>query len=772
MSKIHIQIGEKTFTTKKDIIEFLDVSPTTFSKYVKENAGDIDKAVSAIMDMKKAYEYKGKTYSSILKLAEATKMNRKTLTKLLENNEGHSIEEIIDKFNSENRSGPYKYGEEEFATLREASEKLKMNIGTISKYLNLADNDLEKAVELYKDEHTYATVDEQRFASSKELAKYLEISATTLDKYVKEYGSIDKAIGPIKEYVKSRYNVNIEINGVLYTSAEQFAKKMKMGMPTFRKLYKEANGDMQKVYELSLTSRVKRPRNFEGKTYKSQGELLKDKKIPKATFFNNKEKLEQENPNITDEEVVDYILKQREENEKKKQQKLEASNRWEKRMEEAREKAEEKKKAKEARQAEKKIYSYLNKEYPTILGLAKETRVDPSTLGRYLKKYSVEKAVFLARKNQRKTKVQIAKDLYMNQEEIAQILGMTEREAEEYFADGITIDKIKEALENDSKKERIRQKNSSVLMYDDKTTLAKYCIENGINYKVISYQIKTYGKTAEEAIENYKQNGQETPVNWIYDRYNVLLKHLMLNERLDYRFVINEIGKKNITLEQAIENYFINKHINTKLEDSEWKKELYYTLTSPEYTTEEKKELIKELDVSESEIELVEKISKDTNRVKRRILLYDIAEAIESKAFEKDTNELVDLMKEYKITNSEIETIFTDLYVDFENKVKLGEKQPERKNKIQIGSWILNFDKISEEDKKLMQEKLPEVFEQVSNTHQKMNFFKEQVNGKEKIEDKDEKVFAVMRRSVGKQVANNSNVRQEIEDYIKNARVH
>ena len=58
MSKIHIQIGEKTFTTKKDIIEFLDVSPTTFSKYVKENAGDINKAVSAIMDMKKAYEYK------------------------------------------------------------------------------------------------------------------------------------------------------------------------------------------------------------------------------------------------------------------------------------------------------------------------------------------------------------------------------------------------------------------------------------------------------------------------------------------------------------------------------------------------------------------------------------------------------------------------------------------------------------------------------------------------------------------------------------------
>ena len=58
-------------------------------------------------------------------------------------------------------------------------------------------------------------------------------------------------------------------------------------------------------------------------------------------------------------------------------------------------------------------------------------------------------------------------------------------------------------------------------------SLLEYCIENGLNFSCIYYSIHTYGKTMEEAIKHYREKGQEIPSSWIYEKYGILLKHLL-----------------------------------------------------------------------------------------------------------------------------------------------------------------------------------------------------------------------------------------------------
>ena len=91
--------------------------------------------------------------------------------------------------------------------------------------------------------------------------------------------------------------------------------------------------------------------------------------------------------------------------------------------------------------------------------------------------------------------------------------------------------------------------------------------------------MKIYNKTLEEAVANYNQNGQETPKAWIYEKYGVLFKHLMLSESIDSGNVIRYMREDYLPLEQAIEKYIIRKNAQKDDLDKDWMEELYDLLS-------------------------------------------------------------------------------------------------------------------------------------------------------------------------------------------------
>ncbi len=69
------------------------------------------------------------------------------------------------------------------------------------------------------------------------------------------------------------------------------------------------------------------------------------------------------------------------------------------------------------------------------------------------------------------------------------------------------------------------------------------------NYWVI---INKYNKTVEEAINEYVLNDQQIPTKWIYEKYNILFKHLMSKFGFDSNRIIKIIKEENYDIEDAL----------------------------------------------------------------------------------------------------------------------------------------------------------------------------------------------------------------------------
>lgn len=202
---------------------------------------------------KPKYMYKGQVYTTKVKLSEATEINRKTLIRLLEENLTHTMDEedpifTVDEIVAEYKEGQitYEYEGKTYSTITEAANDIgKVNMQTLSRYLKLADNNLERAMELYEEEHTYAIIDDVRYATQEELADSLNVTVKTLIKYINSEGSIEAAVKVIKT-PKLTYNWK----GVEYKSLESVSIAMGIPRPTLKRIMEnETNGDVGKAYE-------------------------------------------------------------------------------------------------------------------------------------------------------------------------------------------------------------------------------------------------------------------------------------------------------------------------------------------------------------------------------------------------------------------------------------------------------------------------------------------------------------------------------------------
>lgn len=309
--------------------------------------------------------------------------------------------------------------------------------------------------------------------------------------------------------------------------------------------------------------------------------------------------------------------------------------------------------------------------------IAKDEGVAETTLRRYYKKYgNIDKAVYMAKIQRSRNQKVTIRNTELSLSDLSIVLGIKESELLNMLNSGMKIDAIKKL---ETEKPRKSPMSNKKLVLPNGQSLLEYCIENGLNFSCIYYSIHTYGKTMEEAIKHYREKGQEIPSSWIYEKYGILLKHLLLNNNINSQRVVSYMRKENISLNDALEEYVLRKNSKEANVDYDWMHELYSVLTD-ENMKDEYDAFKNTFYVTDQEEECIIKSYDEIENLQRKLLLYEIAEAFKANVFEETEKE--ELLKIYEVTEDEVETIFLDFYNYFENKIKLTEKEQRRKEKI------------------------------------------------------------------------------------------
>lgn len=315
-------------------------------------------------------------------------------------------------------------------------------------------------------------------------------------------------------------------------------------------------------------------------------------------------------------------------------------------------------------------------DYKFLKAIAREEAVAETTLTRYFQKYNnIDKAVFMAKIQREKSKRVKIKGGNVNLYDLSIILGVKYSELIICLKNGMSIEEIKKQKPNNSKRMKLKQEYT---ILSSGQTLLEYCVENGLNYAFIYRAINTYGKTIEEAVQEYRKNGSNMPRNWVFEKYGVLLRHLMTSSNIDIQRVVDYMRKEQISMSEAIEKYVIRRNSKDNKLDSDWMQEVYGILTD-ENMSDEYEEFKNTFYIDETEEECIIKSQREIQTLERKLLLFEIAEVIEENTF--SIEELPELLQIYEVQADEVETIFLDLYSKFEKGIILGEEQSQLKRR-------------------------------------------------------------------------------------------
>lgn len=315
-------------------------------------------------------------------------------------------------------------------------------------------------------------------------------------------------------------------------------------------------------------------------------------------------------------------------------------------------------------------------DYKFLKAIAREEAVAETTLTRYFQKYNnIDKAVFMAKIQREKSKRVKIKGGNVNLYDLSIILGVKYSELINCLKNGMSIEEIKKQKPNNSKRMKLKQEYT---ILSSGQTLLEYCLENGVNYAFIYRAINTYGKTIEEAVQEYRKNGSNMPRNWVFEKYGVLLRHLMTSSSIDIQRVVDYMRKEQISMSEAIEKYVIRRNSKDNKLDSDWMQEVYGILTD-ENMSDEYEEFKNTFYIDEKEEECIIKSQREIQALERKLLLFEIAEVIEENTF--SIEELPELLQIYEVQADEVETIFLDLYSKFEKGIILGEEQSQLKRR-------------------------------------------------------------------------------------------
>ena len=327
---------------------------------------------------------------------------------------------------------------------------------------------------------------------------------------------------------------------------------------------------------------------------------------------------------------------------------------------------------------EKLIVVEYNGENLSINAIAQKEGIIHSTLREYYKKTNdIYKSIMLCKtlKANRERKKEIGntkKFGNLSYYDFSLITGIKYSEVIKALDEGKTLDDLIESKD----KNTINFKTRETIKLENGQSLAEYCIENKLNYACIYRAMKVYDKTLEEAVSNYNQNGQATPATWIYEKYGLLLKHLLLKESVDIKRVVAYMREDYLPMEQAIEQYIIRANARKAGLDKDWMEELYDVLSDDSISKEDYNGYLQTFYVDEQEENCIKKSKEQFNNVKRKLLLFELSEVLEEGLFSPEEEKR--LFEEYNITEDEVDVIFKDLYKRFTDPgVLMGKDQEE-----------------------------------------------------------------------------------------------
>ncbi len=297
------------------------------------------------------------------------------------------------------------------------------------------------------------------------------------------------------------------------------------------------------------------------------------------------------------------------------------------------------------------------KKLMTISGIAKLEEIKRDTLRKYYELYgNIDKAVFITKESQLKRRKALLRGKQGDYSEFSKYLGISVIKLDKLVSAGKTLEEI----ENE-----VHAKRKTTLLLEEES-LYNYCLENSYNYWVIYYMINTYGKTPDEAIAAYVNNGQQVPIKWIYEKYHILLKHLMLLFGIDSNRLIKVIRDNHCSIGDAVTKIiFVSNNRDSGFSQIEidWMQELYSFLSECDF--EEKKETMDTFYVSYKELEFINRKQIQIDKVKRQLLLFEFSAIID----EWEIKELLEMFDLYNVTDEEIKLIFTELYKPFDGNI-------------------------------------------------------------------------------------------------------
>lgn len=230
------------------------------------------------------------------------------------------------------------------------------------------------------------------------------------------------------------------------------------------------------------------------------------------------------------------------------------------------------------------------------------------------------------------------------------------------------------SLEKTETKLPVSQQKKNEVYQKDEQSLFSYCLENSLNYDVILNLIHTYSMPVDDAIIHYRKYGQEIPTNWIYEKYDVLFRHLMLSYQIRSDRVIKIMKEENCNVFYALEKYIFTEE-NKDFTSAEVSLLFEIYQVKKVCTPEEYEQVKKEFYITQNELEFISQKEERIEYIQIKLLLFEFSQIIDLW----NEEDVFAMMGECSITEEEVVEICSALYTNFSNKVLSGDLSKERK---------------------------------------------------------------------------------------------
>lgn len=658
---LYVYNGQKTSATNISKLE--NITQTSFIRHYNKT-GSVEEAINKAKEAQKKYrsliEYYGDMLS-IKNIADKENINVESLRKHYEGT-GDIYEAIkLAKLYKERQNGSIEYYNEKKSIAAIARDE-KITDAMLSKYLRET-GDIYEAVKKAKEgqQRYQGTIPYKgKTTNINQIAKENNVNPLSLKKYYKQTGDIDKAIEITKEK-QLITNDKIMYNGQ-FTTLTELAKNNGITRISLSKYYKKTN-DINKAIELAKKEQEEK--------YLYKDKMLSIKEIAELNNVSHRNLKYHYNKTSDITKAIEFAKA----NKEKKARRIEYNGEIHTITSIAQKENvsystlfnyynetgniyDAVTKAKEARNKQINVVEYKG-QIQSINSIANNEDIAYVTLKRYFELYNdIYKAVFICKEIKLRRKKTTIDGKITSYNKLSKQFGISPLELERLAQSG----ELEKFISEREKKETTR--SEQIMMGD--ISLYQYCLKHSYNYSVVSRMVRVYGKTPEEAIRAYVNNGQSIPTRWIYEKYSILFKHLMLKYGLDSSKIIKDMKDEECSIEDAI----IKRVFRTNNEENkftfgeiEWMEELYDFVKN--MSSEEFNEIKGEFYVTEIEEDFLREKDIRIRNILRQLLLFEFAEVMD----EWTEEELLEMMKLYSITDNEKVTIVTDLYSPFKNMV-------------------------------------------------------------------------------------------------------